>query len=131
MKRSKTVLELTPEELQAYQPLDEIDRREREQAEQIQERRTRAWQVARELAWLLYKEYRAQKVAVFGSLAHNAWFTPWSDIDLAAWGIPKERFYEAESAVSGKTTEFEINLVDPENCHPGLREAIEQDGVVL
>ena len=45
---------------------------------------------------------------MFGSLVHDAWFTPWSDIDLAAWGISPERFYGAVAAITGLSPTFRI-----------------------
>ena len=77
------------------------------------------------------EEFHAKKVVVFGSLVHEAWFTPWSDIDLAAWGIPADRFFTAVAAITELHEEIEMNLVDPETCRPILRTVIEQDGVAV
>lgn len=68
---------------------------------------------------------------VFGSLAQETGFTNWSDIDLAAWGIPPQRYYAAVAAVTGLSPEFKIDLIDPTTCRPGLKEVIERDGVAL
>jgi predicted nucleotidyltransferase len=67
----------------------------------------------------------------FGSLAHRACFTPWSDIDLAAWGIPPDAFYQAVALVAGLSPEFEVGLVELEGCRPALRRVIEREGVEL
>lgn len=91
----------------------------------------RAWQVAREAARQLREEFAPTRVVVFGSLAHRAWFTPWSDIDLAAWDIPPEAFYRAVALVTGLSSEFEVDLVAPEACSPALRRVIEQEGIEL
>ena len=71
------------------------------QTKRLQRRRRQAWRVARQAAELLRNQYDADKVVVFGSLVRDDWFTPWSDIDLAAWGIPPDRFYGAVAAVMG------------------------------
>ncbi|GAW93080.1 nucleotidyl transferase domain-containing protein [Calderihabitans maritimus] len=97
----------------------------------LSERYTRAWKLARKAADLLKKSYGASKVVVFGSLVHDAWFTSWSDIDLAAWGIPDDRFYSAVAAVTGMSEEFKIDLIDAETCGTSLRKSIEKEGVEL
>jgi len=68
-------------------------------------------------------------VVAFGSLAHRAWFSSWSDIDLAAWGIPPDQFYRAVAAVTGINSEFEVDLVDLEGCRPAVRQFIEREGI--
>lgn len=102
------------------------------QARKDAERRyQQAWEVAEKAADLLKKKYGAKKVVVFGSLAHRPWFTPWSDIDLAAWGIPAERFFAAVGAVTGLSPDFKIDLVDPVDCRDSLRKAIEDEGIEI
>lgn len=122
---TRTALDLTPEELQSYQP-------DREPGEwQMQERWEQAWGVARSATRLLRDRFGATRVVAFGSLAHRAWFGPWSDIDLAAWGIPDDQFYRAVAAVTGISSDFQVDLVDPEDCRPALRRSIKQEGIDL
>lgn len=92
-------------------------------------RRERAWELAREAALLLKNSYGARKVAVFGSLVHQLWFSRWSDVDLAAWDIPDDRFFAAVGAVTGLSPEFEVDLVDVETCRDSIRKVIEKEGV--
>lgn len=125
---NKTALELSPQEWRRYHPASALELYKKQNVSQIQQRKQRAWQVARQAAQMLRDEFGANKVAVVGSLAHEAWFTAWSDIDLAAWGIPPERFYAAAGAVAELTLEFKIDLIDYETAQPMLREAIERDG---
>jgi predicted nucleotidyltransferase len=87
--------------------------------------------VARRAAKLLRRNFGASRVVVFGSLAHRAWFTPWSDIDLAAWGIPADRFYSAVAAVTGLSSDFKVDLVDPEDCRPSLRQTLDRERIEL
>jgi len=122
---TRTALALTAEEWRAYRPGVKIDE------EQTAERWERAWEVARTAASLLRQKFGATRVVVFGSLAHRAWFTPWSDIDLAAWGIPPDAFYRAVAIVTGISPEFEVDLVAPEDCRPTLCQVIEREGVDL
>ncbi len=93
------------------------------------ERWERAWEVARQAACVLRERFEATRVIVFGSLTRDVWFTPWSDIDLVAWGIPAGEFYRAVAVVTGLDSEFEIDLVDPDACSPSLRRVIEREGI--
>jgi len=128
---AKTALDLTPQELQAYNPNIERERARRQSELELRERRQRAWEVAREAARLLHNQFGAHRVVVFGSLAHESWFTRWSDVDLAAWGVPVDQFYEAVAVVTGLSSVFKVDLVDPESCRPSLRQAIEREGIEL
>ena len=121
----KTALALTREEWQAYYPGARLDQ------VQVPGRWERAWEVARAAADVLRQRYGATRVVAFGSLARREWFTPWSDIDLAAWDIPPEAFYRAVAAVAGISSEFRVDLVAPADCQPSLRRMIERDGVLL
>ena len=121
----KTALDLTREEWQAYRPGIKAGQN------QVGERYERAWRVAQAAAELLRQEFGATRVVTFGSLARRDWFTPWSDIDLAAWGIPPGAFYRAVAVVTGLSPEFKLDLVAPEDCQPSLRQVIEREGVAL
>lgn len=94
-------------------------------------RRRRALLTARKAAKLLHSEFGAREVLVFGSLARHGGFTSWSDIDLAARGIPPAFFFEAVGAVTGLSAEFKIDLVDLDTSSPSLQEAIEAEGKAL
>ena len=118
-------MDLTAEELQAYRP-------DREPAEQqVTERWKRAWEVARTAARLLRERFGATRVVVFGSLAQRTWFGPWSDVDLAAWGIAAGELYWAVAAVTGVSPDFEMDLVDPESCRAAVRRLIDREGIDL
>ena len=121
----KTALALTQEEWQAYRPAARIDH------DQASDRWERAWRVAHTAAEVLRQQYGATRVVVFGSAARREWFTPWSDIDLAAWGIAPDAFFRAVAAVTGISPEFKVDLVAPEDCQPALRHSIEREGVAL
>jgi predicted nucleotidyltransferase len=128
---ARTALELTPEELKKYHPAAAIAQRKCEVDPKLDARWERARQVAHDASELLRGEFSATKVLLFGSLVHRSWFTPWSDIDLAAWGILPERFFSAVAAVTSISEEFGIDLVDPETCRPTLLEIIEREGIEI
>jgi predicted nucleotidyltransferase len=121
----KTALDLTREEWQAYQPGTKVGQ------DQPRERWERAWRVAQTAAEVLRQQFGATRVVAFGSLARRDWFTPWSDIDLAAWGISPGAFYRAVAVVTGISSEFRLDLVATEDCQPSLQHVIEREGVAL
>ena len=122
---TKTVLELTSEELGAYQPcVERVTPPDRERWE-------RAWQLAQSAAELLRVRFHAVRIVVFGSLVDQRRFTPWSDVDLSAWGIPPDDFYRAVAVITGLSPEFEVDLVDPQMCPPALLERINHEGIEL
>ena len=121
----KTALDLTREEWQAYRPGARMSQ------DRVWKRWERAWRVARAAAEALRQQFDATQVVAFGSLARRDWFTPWSDIDLAARGIPPGAFYRAVAVVTGISPEFKLDLVALEDCQPSLRHVIEREGVAL
>ncbi len=125
----KTARELSTEELRAYRPLQALEAFQKDPT--VAERRERAWEVARTAADLLKTGYGATRVVVFGSLAQKTPFTPWSDIDLAVWGIGPERYYSAVGAAMdmGLDSGIKVDLVDPENCSKEFQADIEVDGL--
>jgi len=94
-------------------------------------RREHAWNTARSASHILRNKFGASRVVVFGSLSRQSGFTQWSDIDLAAWGIPPDKFYRAVADVTGFSQEFEINLTDADACPPNLLKAVEKEGIDL
>ena len=75
------------------------------------------------------ERFAATRVVAFGSLVHPDAFGPWSDIDLAAWGIQADQYYRAVAALMRLGPEFKIDLVDPLDCSPSLRAIIESAGI--
>jgi len=95
------------------------------------QRRERAWQLARQAATLLKKECGVQRVVLFGSFIHPDRFTQWSDIDLAAWGLIASNWLQAIGAVRALSDDVDLNLVDVACCSDELLAAIEKEGVTL
>ncbi len=122
---ARTVLDLTSDELRSYRPDSRLSEW------QTEERWERAWEQARIAARLLREKFGVTRVVIFGSLTHRDWFSPWSDIDLAAWEIPVDQFYRAVAVVTGISQDFQVNLVDPENCRISMQQSIEREGIDL
>ena len=129
-----TALELPPHALKSYHPADAIQRRKTLKTAEhatLTKRRRRAIVAARKAAELLRKEFGAKKIFVFGSLARRGGFTSWSDIDIAAKGIPPKRFFEAVGAIAGLSAEFKIDLIDIEKSPATMQKTIETEGKPL
>jgi len=126
---AKTALELTPIEWRRYRLSEAIKSREKTHDVAVDARKREAWGIAGTAAQLLRKEFGAQKVVVFGSLAYEKEFGLWSDIDLGAWGIPPGKFYSAVAAVTGLSSFFKVDLVDVAECRPTLQKVIEEEGI--
>ena len=126
-----TALDLSADALRKYHPLAVIRRRATSEKSEVSQRRRRASVTARRASELLRSEFGAKKVIVFGSLARHVGFSPWSDIDIAATGIPPTRFFEAVGVVTGLSAEFKLDLIDLETCLPALHERIVTEGKEL
>lgn len=124
-----TTLDLTPEQIANYR-FHALRRRQQQQPE-IEERREKAWRAARDAARLLKEEFNAARVVVFGSLARGSGFNPWSDVDIAAWGLAEEDTFRAIGAIMDMETDVPVNLVDVETARPSLLSAIEREGIAV
>lgn len=116
-----------PEEWKTY--IETLRRRDRADRERIQHRYERAWQLARQAAEVLRRDFGATRVVVFGSLLRPSMFGERSDVDIAAWGIPPQDTLRAMSAVAYLDEQIEVNLVDVSTCKPGILRVIESEGV--
>lgn len=119
--------ELSSSKLEEYRKT--AMRRQKVRISNVKARREKGWNLAKKAAKLLRNEFQAKRVAVFGSLLYEARFTPWSDVDIAAWGIPSDQTFRAIGAVMDLDSSLEINLVDVNTCSPTLLKAIEQEAV--
>ena len=123
------VLDLTPDKLEQYR-LSAM-RRQKERVSKIKPRREKGWELAKKAAQILREKYHAKRVVVFGSLLHESRFTEWSDVDIAAWGIPPDLTFRAIGAVMDLDPTLEINLTDVNTCTRSLLETIEKESVDL
>ncbi len=86
---------------------------------------------ARQAAQALKERFGVQRVVLFGSLAHAAWFVPEGDVDLAVEGLAVDDYWKAwalaEEIVGGKP----VDLIEIETAADPLRRAIDRHGVDL
>ena len=91
----------------------------------------RAWDAAHHIATVLYDDYGASKVAVFGSLTQPECFTEKSDIDIVVWGVSYNRCLDALWETEGLTTEFEIDLIDVKSINTLFRQRILNEAIPI
>ena len=84
----------------------------------------RAWESAHRVATVLYQNYGASKVAVFGSLAERECFTEKSDIDMVVWGLSYNKCLDALWETEGLSSEFKIDIIDFETSNGPFRQRI-------
>ena len=125
-KDHRTAKDLSPEELAEYR---------RRLDQQFQNRKVdeallqRAWQTACRVAAMLYEDFGATQVAVFGSLAGQKWFSKGSDIDIIVWGLSSDTYLDALWETVGFSTEFKIDLVDFNETKGRFRERIQSQAI--
>ncbi len=124
-----TALDLPKERLQEY--IDALRKRPtpKQTLEQLEERELLLEQ-ARSAAQMLKKKYAAERVFLFGSLAHQAWFASDSDIDLAVIGI-EDGIWRAGADVELFFSGRRVDLVDWEMASESMKRTIERKGIEL
>jgi predicted nucleotidyltransferase len=122
-------MDISPDQLEQYRQTARD--RQNARVSEAKARMEKAWALVREAAKLLREQYQAQRVVAFGSLLHETSFTQWSDVDIAAWGIPPEQTFRAIDAVMDLDSSIAVNLVDVNTCALSLLEAIEQEAMDL
>ena len=127
----RTALDVTPDELRGYiavarRRTKAPSRREPDQVE-VEAMRARA----REVAVLLKARFGAHRVILFGSLAHGAWPTADSDVDLAVEGLSAEASWRAWAAAEDLFPDRAVHLVALEEATGSVRAAIQQAGIEM
>lgn len=118
----RTTKDLSPEELKEYRLRLDAQFQKRKVDEALLQR---AWHTAHRIAAMLYNDFGATQVAVFGSLAGQDWFSKWSDIDIAVWGVSDDEYFLAVSKAMDISGLFKVDLVDFESSKGLFRERIQ------
>jgi predicted nucleotidyltransferase len=126
-----TTLDLTPEDLKRYR--DAARRRAAALTLTPSEAAMRddLLKRVRNAATLLKTGYGAKRVILFGSLAHEAWYSADSDVDLAVEGLPGDVYWRAWRAVEEIIGDRPVDLIEVEAARESLRSAIERSGLPL
>ncbi len=91
----------------------------------------RAWKTVHRVATVLYQDYGASKVAVFGSLAEREWFYKNSDIDIVVWGIADHKLEEVSMNIKSNGNEFKIDLNIFKHVNGVIQNRIIEQGIKI
>lgn len=94
-----------------------------------QQERERLLQRVREAAAAIKTRFGADRVVLFGSLAHAAWFVPNSDVDLAVEGLKSDDYWPAWRLVEEIIGDHAVDLIEIEMAGESLKQAIDRYGV--
>lgn len=127
---NQTTGAFAPGELQRYR--ETASKQHERELKEVEERLREAWVLAHRAAALLKERYGATRVAAFGSITQPKRFHRWSDVDLAAWGLPPDKALRALGEVYELGAgHIPVNLVDVGTCRLDLLDAISREGVDL
>lgn len=85
----------------------------------------------RDAAALLRAQFGARRVVLFGSLAHAAWYTSDTDVDLAVGGLDADAYWQAWRLVEQVVGDRSVDLIEIETAAQSLRMSIERHGIEL
>ena len=91
----------------------------------------RAWETARRLAIVLYRDFGATKVAVFGSLTEPKRFRQNSDIDILVWGVSYDKCLDALWETKGLDPEFKIDIINFKSVDRLFRDRILSEAIPI
>ena len=92
---------------------------------------TETWHTAYQVATLLYEQFDATQVAVFGSLTEPMWFTKGSDIDIAVSGLSHDAYDKARIKIMNFDSEFKIDIINFDMSKGLFRERIKHQAIPI
>ena len=128
MRRETTTSGMSPSELAKCR---ENLKRQWENRQVDKELVQRAWETARRLAIVLYRDFGATKVAVFGSLTEPKRFRQNSDIDILVWGVSYDKCLDALWETKGLDPEFKIDIINFKSVDRLFRERILSEAIPI
>ncbi|MDE0683499.1 MAG: hypothetical protein OXI63_11335, partial [Candidatus Poribacteria bacterium] len=128
MRRETTTSGMSPSELAECR---ENLKRQWENRQVDKELVQRAWETARRLAIVLYRDFGATKVAVFGSLTEPKRFRQNSDIDILVWGVSYNKCLDALWETKGLDSEFKIDIINFKSVDRLFRERILSEAIPI
>ena len=91
----------------------------------------RAWQTAYQVATLLYEEFGATQVVVFGSLTEPMAFTKRSDIDIAVSGLSRDVYDKAWEKIFDFDSGFKIDIINFDTSEGLFRERVKHQAIPI
>ena len=126
-----TALELGPE---GWKPYIEASKRQGKQSHVAQAKHDDQEMLmvrVREVAATLKRRFNVQRVMLFGSLAHDAWYAWDSDVDLAVEGLAGDDYWQAWRVAEDIIRTRPVDLIEIEAATKSMKKAIERHGVEL
>ena len=120
-------MQINSEQMETYRR--NARNRTQKRQQELDDRRERAWILARQAAKILKDEFGANRVVLYGSLIHPELFHLRSDVDLAAWNV--QHYFRAVTRLLDLDADIEVNLAPIEDVRPELRVVIDKEGVEL
>lgn len=90
-----------------------------------------AWHTAYEVAALLYEQFGATQVFVFGSLTEPMWFTKGSDIDIAVSGLSNDLYDKAYKKIMDFDSAFKIDIINFDRSKGLFRERVKYQAIPI
>ena len=90
-----------------------------------------AWHTVHEVAMLLYDQFNASQVFVFGSLTEPLWFTKGSDIDIAVSGLSNDAYDKAYGKVIYFDAPFKIDFINFDRLKGLFRERVKHQAIPI
>jgi predicted nucleotidyltransferase len=109
-------------------PFEKIWQDEQENSEKA---RQSAWKVSRRLADKLRSQFKATQVLAYGPLVRSGPFDKHSPVELAVTGIAPDQFARALAVTKRMRSEFELELVDLNECSTRLGKQIKREGIAV
>jgi uncharacterized protein len=120
---------LTDEQMAIYRAA--AQKRQQQQHERLLLRRQMGLAVAQQACEILKRDFRAEKVVLFGSMRSQDLIHDRSDVDLAVWGLNPKDYFRAVGELLALQPDITVDLVEVETAPLRLLEAIETTGIVL
>ncbi len=91
----------------------------------MKQRQQQGFFIAKSSAEILKKQFGVKRVVLFGSMLESENLSPYSDIDLAVWGLSPNALFRAGATIE-KGHDFKIDLVEAEKAKPYIKQAIDK-----
>ncbi|MCD6336043.1 MAG: DNA polymerase [Candidatus Latescibacteria bacterium] len=96
-----------------------------------QRERERLLDRIREASAVMKTRFGARRVVLFGSLAHAAWFSADSDIDLGVEGLAGDAYWQAWRMVEEIIGDRRVDLIEIETAGESLKRTMDRYGIEL
>lgn len=106
-------------------------KRHQQRRDRLHDRHQLGLAVAKQASDLLKQEFKAEQVALFGSMLSFERIHERSDVDLAVWGLNPQDYYKAVGRLLALNPEILVDLVEVESAPPRISAEIAETGVIL